>query len=137
MKENTKSVHRNKSECGSAGVKLALVLLILFLIAHAGYNYIPVAYNGQNFKQELQTAVIQGFALPTGRDPVAETKGKIRTVAYNNSVPPDAFIEVKQINNVLQARVVYSKQVEIIPFGIYSYNYHFDHTATPNGFLTK
>ncbi len=137
MKENTKTFYRVKSEHGSAGLKMMFVLVSLFVIANAGYNFVPVAYSGQNFKQEMQTAVIQGFALPSGRDPVGETKGKIRTLANANNIPPDVFIDVKQVNNILQAHVVYSKQVEILPFGLYTYDYYFDHTATPTGFLTK
>ena len=136
MKEKTENDYRRK-ESGSAGVKLTIILVSLFLIAHAGFNFIPVAYSGENFKQEMQTAVIHGFALPNGADPISATKGKIRAVASANSVLPDAVIEVKQINNVLQAHVVYSKPVEILPFGLYTYDYHFDHTATPSGFLTK
>ncbi len=136
MKEKTENDYRRK-ERGSAGVKLAIILVTLFLIGKAGYNFIPVAYSAQNFKQEMQTAVIQGFALPSGGDPVGTTKGKIKALASANNVPSDAFIEVKQINNVLQAHVVYSKPVEILPFGLYNYDYHFDHIATPSGFLTK
>ena len=45
MKENRKIVyHGAASERGGAGVKLAFILVALFLIAHAGYNFIPVAY---------------------------------------------------------------------------------------------
>jgi len=32
-----------RDERGGAGVKLAAVLVVLFLLAHAGFNYIPVA----------------------------------------------------------------------------------------------
>jgi len=52
-------------------------------------------------------------------------------------VPADAFIEVKIVNAVIQARVAYSRQAEILPLGLYTYNYEFDHTATPTGFLMK
>jgi hypothetical protein len=49
-------INNRKSQYGGAGVKLTLILLALFLIAHAAYNYIPVAYDSANFKQEMQTA---------------------------------------------------------------------------------
>lgn len=136
MKEKTKNDYR-ANERGSAGVKLSALLVVLFLIANAGYNFIPVAYDGENFKQEMQTAVLQGFAIPNGTDPLATTKKKIRSSANTNNVPQDAVIDVKQVNNVLQAHVVYSKPIEILPLGVYTYDYHFDHVATPNGFLTK
>jgi hypothetical protein len=138
MKENTKSDYcSQRRQRGSAGIKLVVILMVLFLIANAGFNFVPVAYSGENFKQEMHTAVLQGFALPNAGDPVGKTKVKIRSVADVNNIPPDALIEVKLVNNVLQAHVAYSKSVEILPFGLYTYNYHFDHTATPNGFLTK
>jgi len=33
--------------------------------------------------------------------------------------------------------VTYTKKVPILPLGIYTYNYVFDNTATPAGFLMK
>lgn len=126
-----------RSERGSAGIKLAAVLVVLFLLAHAGYNYIPVAYDGESFKQEMQTAVVQGLALPSGGKPVEATKARIMRAAAQSNIPPDAVVEVKSVNSVIQARVAYSKQVEILPLGFYTYNYEFNHTATPTGFLLK
>lgn len=133
-----KEVKNRKSEKGSAGVKFLLVLAVLFLVAHAAYNYIPVGYDAENFKQEMQTAVTNTVAMPGVSMPLAEAvKIKIKKAAVNNNLPPDTLIEVKPVNNVIQARVVYSKQINILPFGIYKYNYKFDHTATPTGFLFK
>jgi len=126
-----------RSQRGSAGVKLVLILAALFLVGHAGFNYIPVAYSGASFKEEMQTAVIQGTALPGGNDPLGAIKAKIKRIASGYDIPPDAFYDVKQVGNVVQAHVIYSKQVEILPFGLYTMTYHFDHTATPAGFLTK
>ncbi len=126
-----------QTERGGAGVKLAAVLVILFLLAHAGYNYIPVAYDGESFKQEMQTAVVQGLALPNGGKPIETTKARILRAAAQSNVPADAFVEVKQVKSVVQARVAYSRQVEMLPLGLYTYNYEFDNTATPTGFLLK
>lgn len=94
-----------RDERGGAGVKLAAVLVVLFLLAHAGFNYIPVAYDGESFKQEMQTAVVQGLALPNGGKPVEATKARILRAAAQSNVPADAFIEVKIVNAVIQARV--------------------------------
>ena len=126
-----------KSEHGGAGVKLAIVLAIIFLIAHAGYNYIPIAYEGENFKQEMQTAVVQGMAVPVGVTPAAMLKSKLQRALSANNIPSDALVEIKQVNGVTQLHVQYTKRVNILPFGIYKYNYNFDHTATPSGFLMK
>jgi len=132
-----KETRNNNSEQGSAKVNLAVVLSILFLLAHAGYNYIPVAYEGENFKQEMQTAVVQGMAVPAGITINDMVKGKLQRAMAANNIPPDAFVQVKQINNSVQAHVAYTKQVNMLPFGIYKYNYQFNHVATPTGFLLK
>jgi hypothetical protein len=136
MKKKPENSYR-LNERGSAGIKLAAILVILFLIAHAGYNFIPVAYEGENFKQEMQTAVVNGTALPSSVDPVSSTKLRLQRAAANENIPPNAVIEVKRIGNAVQAHVAYSQQVQILPFGLYVYDYQFNHTATPTGFLMK
>lgn len=127
-----------RSERGGAGAKLLIVVTILFLIGNAGINYIPVAYEAQDFKQEMQTAVVQGLALPSGgATPAAAVKARIVKAAKASDLPADTFMDVRQVNNVVQARVYYSKPIAILPLGIYTYNYEFDHTATPTGFMVK
>lgn len=127
-----------QSERGSAGVKLLLVALFLGLLANAGYQYVPVAYEGANFKQEMQTAVINGVSMPAiNKTPVDVVKEKIAIAARNNNLPPNAVIQVKQTNNVVQAHVSYSKPVPVLPFGLYTRNYEFNDTATPSGFLAQ
>lgn len=129
--------HR-RSERGGAGVKLLLAGLVLFLIGHAGYQYIPVAYQGANFKQEMQTAVINAVAMPgVGKTPVDVVKEKVMAAVRSNQLPANTLVQVKQANNVVQAHVSYSKQVPLLPFGIYNRTYQFDHTATPTGFLAN
>jgi hypothetical protein len=132
-----KSVEKRNSERGSAGTTFLIIAVVLGLIGHAGYQFIPVAYGGESLKQDMQTAVIQGLAMPGKGTPVDATKQRIQSALRSNDIPQDAIVDVKQVNNVLQARVTYTKAVPILPFGIYTYNYQFDHTATPTGFLTK
>lgn len=132
------SINGCSAQRGGAGVKLIIVLLILFLIAHATYNYIPVAYESENFKQEMQSAVVQAVALPGSNLTAADSvKLKLKRAAVNNNVPSDALIEVKQTNNIIQAHVSYIKPIKVLPFGLYKYNFQFDNTATPTGFLFK
>lgn len=127
-----------QSERGSAGAKLLAVAVVLVLLANAGYQYIPVAYEGASFKQEMQTAVINGVSMPAvGKTAVDVVKDKIAIAAKNNNLPPNAVIQVKQLNNVVQAHVTYSKPVPILPFGLYTRNYEFDNVATPTGFLAQ
>ncbi len=66
MNENAVKIRYRAAERGSATVKFLIVAAVLISIFHAAYNYIPVAYQGESFKQEMQTAAIQGFTLPTG-----------------------------------------------------------------------
>jgi hypothetical protein len=133
-----KKTHCNRpAERGGAGVKFLLVVVVLFLIGHAGYNYIPVAIEGEGMKQEMQTAVLQGTALPARGNPVAVVKQRLQKAALEYNLPEDTFIDVRLANNVIQARVSYRKQVNMLPFGIYKREYIFDQTAIPSGFLMK
>jgi hypothetical protein len=125
------------SERGSAGSKFLITLAIIFLIGHAGYNYVPVAYEAESLKSEMQTAVLQGLALPGKVNPVENVKARIGKAIVQNNAPADTLVEVKMAGNALTAHVTYTKPVNILPFGIYRYDYTFDHTATPAGFLLK
>ncbi len=135
MKNSTKN---RKSERGGAGVKALIAVAVLALVFNAGINYVPVAYNGASLKEEMQTVVVQGSALPNiSQKPVDVVKNRLKKVLTDNNIPADAFVEVKDVKGIMQARIAYTKQVNMLPFGIYKYNYQFDHTAVPAGFLTK
>jgi hypothetical protein len=124
-------------ERGSAGAKFLIVLAGIVLLANAGFNYVPTAYDAESLKTEMETAVMQGLALPGKVSPVDNVKARLQKALQINNIPPDAVIDVKQAGNVLTAHITYSKPVNILPFGLYKYNYVFDHTATPTGFLLK
>ena len=133
-----KAENKRCAERGSAKTKLLIAICVLFLIGNAGLNYIPVAYESASFQQEMQTAVVQGLASPPrGPKPSDLVKMKLAKAARNNNLPDDYFMDVKQTGNNIQAHVYYTKPVNILPFGIYTYTYEFDHTVTPVGFLTK
>lgn len=133
-----KSLSIRKSERGGAGVKVLIIITMLALGFNAGINYVPVAYDGATIKQEMQAIVVQSSSIPSARQsPLEVAKNRMNKLIAENDVPADTFVEVKQAKNVIQARVVYTKTVNILPFGIYKYNYQFDHTAVPAGFLTK
>ncbi|CAN5371485.1 hypothetical protein BH10ACI3_BH10ACI3_17420 [soil metagenome] len=131
------SENKRESERGSAGAKFILTLSFLVLLAHAGYNYVPVAYNAESLKSEMGTAILQGLAMPGKVNAAENVKARIARSIQINDIPADAFVDVKQTGNMITAHVVYNKQVNILPFGIYKYTYRFDHTATPTGFLLK
>jgi len=125
------------SERGSAGTKFAITLVVILLVANAGYNYIPVAYEAESVKSEMSTAVLQGLATPGKINPVDNVKARIQRAFAVNNVPANAFLDVKMAGPAITARVAYTKEVGILPFGIYTYQYVFDHTATPSGFLLE
>lgn len=125
------------SEHGGAGVKFLAIAVVLVLCAHAGYNYIPVAYEGATMRQEMDTAVVKGLAASGQLKPVDVVIASVRKAARDNNIPPDALIEIKPAGNVIQAHVSYTKPVNMLPFGMYKYKYNFDYLATPSGYLLK
>jgi hypothetical protein len=127
-----------KSARGSANTKLVAVLTMFFLIGNAGYNLLPVVYQGASFKQEMQTAVVNGVSMPViNKSAVDVVREKLAGQIRANGIPTNAWVQVKQLNNVVQARVAYTQPVNVLPFGLYTYNYKFDFTATPGGFLAN
>jgi len=127
-----------ESERGGAGVKLLIAGVILFLIGHAGYQYIPTAYQAEDFKQDMQVSVIQGVTLPRSYGkPLEIVREKLTRAANKHKLPYNRFIDVKEKGGVITARVFYQKDVPLLPFGIYTYKYVFDKSATPSGFLNQ
>jgi hypothetical protein len=126
-------------ERGGAGVNFLIVLIVLVLAGHAGYSYIPTAYHYEDFKQRMNELVVNAFAMPNNASNTPENlKQRIRRYADEYSVPADALIKVeKPDNGAYKARVQFTREINLLPFGIYKYKYEFDHTATPNSFLTK
>ena len=55
----------------------------MVLVANAGYNYVPVAYDAESLKTEMGTAVLQGLALPGKLNPVDNVKARSQK-AYRN-----------------------------------------------------
>jgi len=132
------NLERNRqSERGGAGVKFLLIALILVLCANAGYNYVPVAFEGASFRQEMDTAVVKGLASSGQIKPMETVKATIQKAARDYNIPADAFIEIKPVGSMIQAHVVYTKPIDILPFGLYKYSYNFDYLARPTGFLLK
>lgn len=125
------------SERGSAAVKFLFIFVFLALVANAGYNYIPVAYSGASFRQEMDTAVVKGLAASGRMKPLEVVTASVKRAAADHAIPPEAFIEVKPVAGVVQARAVYTLEIPILPFGMYNYQYNFDYTAAPVGYLLK
>jgi hypothetical protein len=139
MKNSPTHPIRRSSEHGGAGVKFLIVVLVLFLIGHAGYIYIPSAYQAEDYKQRMNELVTNAFAMPNSPLNSPEVvKQRLRNYGNDYGVPPTALIKVDKMDNgALRAQVKFSKEIDILPFHLYKYNYEFEHIATPNGFLTK
>lgn len=133
-----KNSERNREfERGGAGVKFMFVFLVIVLIANAGYNYVPVAYNGASFRQEMDTAVVKALGAPGQLKSTDVLAASLQKAARDNDVPLDAVVSISPAGSVLEARVTYTKKVPMLPFGLYNYNYDFNYTARPTGYLLK
>lgn len=126
-----------QNERGSASTKMIIVAVVLFLLGHAGYVYIPVAYGGQSLRQDMQTAVLQATALPDKSNPLEVAKNQINKSMVANSVPAGTPIDVKSTGGTVSAHVKFSQKLTLLPFGLGNYTYEFDYTASPAGFMTK
>ncbi len=133
-----KSIKNDRSsERGGAGVKLLCVAVVLGMIGHAGYNYIPVAYEAASLRQEMDTAVVKGLATSGRMKPLEVVQASVERALRDNNAPADAIVEIKPEGGVVQAHVAYTKSVKMLPFGLYKYNYNFDYVAAPTGYLMK
>ena len=129
--------NERSSERGSAAIKFTIAILVLALCAHAGLNYVPVAYEGASFKQEMDTAVVKGLGASGRLKPLEVVQASIQKASNDYSIPEDAYVEVRPVNGVVEAHVAYTREVNILPFGLYKYNYNFDYVARPQGYLLK
>jgi hypothetical protein len=133
--QNTK-IDRS-SERGAAAVKFLLVFLVLAFAANAGWNYVPVAYNGASFRQEMDTAVVKALGSSGRIKPMDVVTASIRKASMDHQIPEDAYVDIRPVNGIVEAHVSYTQKVNMLPFGIYKYDYNFDHVARPTGYLLK
>ncbi|HEY5883695.1 MAG TPA: hypothetical protein VIT88_03370 [Pyrinomonadaceae bacterium] len=120
-----------KSERGGARLKLLVVIVVIAIVAYAGYVYIPVSYNAYLFKdlmqQKVNTAAAVGHPADWVRDQLLKS-------APEYDVPADAEIVPAINDGRVEVHVQFTKPVE---FPAYVYEYNFDHTARSTEFLTK
>ena len=120
-----------KGQLGGTKIYALAALLVLFLLGHAGWNYLPVVYQCENFKSELQSATVRVVSMPHGTNErlADKLKKQIRVAGNENGVPQNALIEITEANNSLKARVRFIRDVDLLPFGLYKYHYEFDSTS--------
>jgi len=134
MKNESKTKMRSKSyqdQRGGTKMYALVALLVLFLLVHAGWNYLPAIYQCEAFKTEMQTAAVQVISTPHGlNEPLADKlKKRLRLAANDNGVPANALIEVTEAGGILKAHVRFTREINLLPFGLYKYHYQFDNTA--------
>ena len=124
-------IANRQSERGGAGIKLILVILVIFAVTYAGYLYIPVSYNAYLFKDLMQQKVNTAAAVG---HPANWVQDQLIKSAAEYEIPADAQIVSATKDGRVEVHVQYTKPVE---FPGYVYEYTFDHTARSTEFLSK
>ena len=119
-----------RSERGGARLKFLIVVAIIGAVAYAGYQFIPIAYQGYQIKDLMQNYVDTSVAL--GK-PAAWVKEQLVKSSPEYGIPADAIITPTLQDNRMEVRVQYSQPIE---FPFFVYNYEFDHTARSSTFLS-
>ncbi len=118
-------------ERGGARLKLLIVLALIGMIAYAGYQYVPVAYNAYLFQDYMQDRV--NYAVMTDKpDAASWVERELRGSSSDYDVPSTAAISVQVRDGRIEARVQY---IRPIPLPGYVYHYNFDHTVRSNSSL--
>ncbi|HKO60874.1 MAG TPA: hypothetical protein VJV03_06920 [Pyrinomonadaceae bacterium] len=124
-------IRNRQSERGSAQLKLLVFIIVIAIVAYAGYLYIPVSYNAYLFKDLMQQKVNTAAALGHPANWVQE---QLVRSAPEYEIPQDAEIVPALKDGRVEVQVRYTKPIE---FPGYVYEYVFDHTAHSTEFLTK
>jgi hypothetical protein len=116
-------------ERGAARLKFILIIALIAALAYIGFQYVPVAYQGEKFKGAMQKAVNDADTLGQSNDVL---RVKLISDAKEWNIPPDAEITTERTpEGRFKAHVQYKRPV--VFFG-YTHTYSFDHTATSTGF---
>lgn len=124
---NTKA---RASEQGGARLKFLIVAATIAVVAYAGYQFIPVAYQAYQLKDLMQHDVDTAAAM--GKPP-AWVKEQLVKSSADYGIPADAVIEPQQQDNRMEVRVAFKQPIE---FPGFVYSYEFDHTAKSGTFLS-
>jgi hypothetical protein len=85
----------------------------------------------------MDTAVVRGLSASGRIKPLEAVQASIKKASFEYDIPAEAYVEIKPVNGVVEVRVAYTRQVSMLPFGLYNYNYNFDYLAKPTGYLLK
>jgi Flp pilus assembly protein TadG len=136
--KNVLNKSARQNENGSATTRFMLVLVMLFLAVHAGYNYLIVWSQCTQFQDAMKEAIDRASMSqdPNHTDP-EKIKNFLRRKADENSIPLNAVIKVNKGPGGTTALASFTREVAILPFNLYNYKYEFNHTQAPPGrFMT-
>jgi len=121
---------RRATEHGGSRFNFLLVVAVIAVVAYAAYQYVPVAYQGSQFKVFMQDTVDN--AVVTDKNaPWAEDQLRRSLATYG--APGNALIAVANREARLEAHVEYTIP---IPLVVTTYEYKFDHTARSSSLMT-
>ncbi|HEY9401060.1 MAG TPA: hypothetical protein VIQ24_00100 [Pyrinomonadaceae bacterium] len=118
------------TERGSARTNFLLMLVVIAVVAYAGYQYVPVAYQASQLKVFMQDTV--NNAVITNRD-APWTEDQLRRNLTTYGAPSNARVTVANRESRIEARVEYTVPVPLL---VTTYQYKFDHTTRSNNLLS-
>jgi len=121
---------RRRGERGGARFNFIIVVIVIALAAYSAYNYAPVAYNAYLYKDLMQETVNKAAYPPMKSN--EWVKQQLAASAREYGLPDDADIRVQNENGRIEARVTWTRPVQLPG---YVYEYDFDHTARSSGFI--
>ena len=132
MNESNRARHENRRrERGGARFNFVIVALILIVGGYVGYQYVPVAFKAYQYKDQMQQDANKAAAL--GK-PAEDLRKQLAADGPEYGVPPDAVITVQQHEGRMEARVQFTRPIELPG---YTYQYDFDHTVKSDALLSK
>src|SRR5688500_7136920 len=98
-----------KSEQGSARLKVLIFVVLIGVVACAGYMYVPVAYNAYLFKDLMQQKANAAVALGY---PPTWVKEQLMRSAPEYKIPADVEITPTVLDKRVEVRAQYSQPIE-------------------------
>ena len=121
---------RRANERGGARLNLLIVGAVIAVVAYAGYQYVPVAFQASQLKVFMQDTV--NNAAITGKN-AQWAEEQLRKNLTEYGAPPNTRITVANRESRLEAHVQYTVP---IPLFVTTYEYKFDHTTRSSNFFT-
>ena len=127
-----------RGELGGSRITLTIVLVVLALSIFAGYNFIPIAFADSDIKTQLQTIATNAVILPastTGNQHINWSTTEMNRLANSYEIPKTAF-KAEMVGPAVKCSINLKRKIPILPFGIYTYEYDFVHSATSAGYAS-